>query len=114
MPNLRLFLPLGAPGLGGFDALALGFEVPFDGFGCFVQALVPKVAVVLECGRCGSVATHALDDVDVGAGRDGHGYSGVPELVSLKRGVDAGIDKQVLPNHSPARGGPHVAVFVGE
>ena len=50
MSNLGILLPLGAPGLSRLDALSLRFEVSFDGFGGFVQAFVPEVPVVLQCG----------------------------------------------------------------
>ena len=104
MSDLGVLLPLGALGLRGLDTLALRFKVALDSFSCFVQALVPEMSVVLERGRVGGVATHALDDVDVGAGCDGHRYSGATELVGLEGGVNAGIDEEVLPDNSPSSG----------
>lgn len=77
MPNLGFFIPLGALGLGGFNALALGFEVTLDSFGCFVQALVPEVAVVFKRGRGGGMSTHSLDDAHVCSGGDSHGCRGM-------------------------------------
>ena len=105
---------LGAPGLLRVDALALGSEMSFDGLGGSVETSIPQVPVGGKSGRSRSVATHALDDVDVGSAGDSHRDGGVAQVVGVQRGLEARIDEKVFPDRSPARGRPDVAGFVGE